>query len=491
MRDRKKILSAVWAVVLIGISVLTVIPLLKLGIYDHPSADDFNYSIQTYRVWQETHSLGKVIGAAWSTSIRFWHTWQGLYASAFVLALQPAIFGETYYALTVWLTVGTLYVSNLIFVEYVLHHKLRVSALSAMALAFAMSMVMVQWLPSAVQGFYWYNGAMNYTFFYGVLLLLIVGQISFYTPRKWWQYTIKVLATLFLGVILMGGNHVTALCGLMTGILACILAFLRKKRQPVIASLIVGAGMLTGFLINVCSPGTSVRQAYFTDRPGFFGTIAIAVKTGILSINDWLGLGLFVCVAGMLPLAMATAKKVSAERGYAFRYPLAVFVASVAWICMMFCPPVYATGGTGEGRLWNVIYFVFVLLVFINEFYLCGWLCAGSHMENLPQNEEQKPVARAAAGAVLAAGLIILCLYDSSSYIARMEMRYEQAQGYSVQADQRVELYLNSAGGDVTVPAYTTQPELLYFDDITGDAADWRNVSVRDYYGLNSVVTGE
>ena len=69
--------------VLIGISVLTVIPLLKLGIYDHPSADDFNYSIQTYRVWQETHSLGKVIGAAWSTSIRFWHTWQGLYAVSY------------------------------------------------------------------------------------------------------------------------------------------------------------------------------------------------------------------------------------------------------------------------------------------------------------------------------------------------------------------------------------------------------------------------
>lgn len=36
MRDRKKILSAVWAVVLIGISVLTVIPLLKLGIYTTP-----------------------------------------------------------------------------------------------------------------------------------------------------------------------------------------------------------------------------------------------------------------------------------------------------------------------------------------------------------------------------------------------------------------------------------------------------------------------
>ena len=52
MRDRKKIISAAGAVVLIVISVITVIPLLKLGVYDHPCADDFGYSIQTYQVWQ-------------------------------------------------------------------------------------------------------------------------------------------------------------------------------------------------------------------------------------------------------------------------------------------------------------------------------------------------------------------------------------------------------------------------------------------------------
>ena len=68
MRDRKKIISAAGAVVLIVISVITVIPLLKLGVYDHPCADDFGYSIQTYQVWQETHSLGELIKTAWSTS---------------------------------------------------------------------------------------------------------------------------------------------------------------------------------------------------------------------------------------------------------------------------------------------------------------------------------------------------------------------------------------------------------------------------------------
>ena len=50
-------------------------------------------------------------------------------------------------------------------------------------------------------------------------------------------------------------------------------------------------------------------------------------------MNDWIGLGLLLCVAGILPLAMVTAKKICVEKGYGFRYPLVVFVASVAWIC--------------------------------------------------------------------------------------------------------------------------------------------------------------
>ena len=491
MRDRKKIISAAGAVVLIVISVITVIPLLKLGVYDHPCADDFGYSIQTYQVWQETHSVGELIKTAWSTSIRFWHTWQGLYISAFVLALQPAIFGEAYYALTVWLTVGTIYGANLIFAEYVLHYKLKGSALGAMALAFTMSMVMVQWIPSAVQGLYWYNGAMNYTFFYGIFLLLIIGEISLHTAGSWWKYVLKVLGTLFLGIILMGGNHVTALCGLVLGILACGLAFLQKKWRTAISSLLVAVGILTGFLINVCSPGTAVRQADFSVRPGFWGTIIKAVKQGIVSMNDWIGLGLLLCVAGILPLAMVTAKKICVEKGYGFRYPLVVFVASVAWICMMFCPPIYATGAAGDGRLWNVVYFVFVLLVFVNEFYLCGWLCTRMHVEIMERAEGWNCTGRVAAGAVLALGLIMVCRADATFYEARGELIYEQAQEYSVQADQRVELYLNSAGEDVSVSAYTTQPKLLYFDDITSDAADWRNTSVRDYYGLNSVVISE
>lgn len=59
----------------------------------------------------------------------------------------------------------------------VLHRKLGMGRLEAAAFDFMMSALMLQWIPSAVQGIYWYNGAVNYTFFFCVLLLLVSGGI--------------------------------------------------------------------------------------------------------------------------------------------------------------------------------------------------------------------------------------------------------------------------------------------------------------------------
>ena len=47
------------------------------------------------------------------------------------------------------------------------------------------------------------TGAMNYTFLRNFFFLLIIGEISLHTAGSWWKYVLKVLGTLFLGIILM------------------------------------------------------------------------------------------------------------------------------------------------------------------------------------------------------------------------------------------------------------------------------------------------
>ena len=68
----------------IVISVLSVVPLLHLSMYNHPSGDDYWYASETYHAWRDTHSLWEVCRAAFATSAEFYQTWQGLYASAVI-----------------------------------------------------------------------------------------------------------------------------------------------------------------------------------------------------------------------------------------------------------------------------------------------------------------------------------------------------------------------------------------------------------------------
>ena len=45
------------------------------------------------------------------------------------------------------------------------------------------------------------------------------------------------------------------------------------------------------------------------------------------------------------------------EKNFDFRYPLLVFIASVAFLIAMCCPSYYAMVAIGAGRLVNLIYF--------------------------------------------------------------------------------------------------------------------------------------
>ena len=161
---------------------------------------------------------------------------------------------------------------------------------------------------SALQGLYWYNGAMNYVFFHAVLLLLLCVLLSLAGEHPRRKAGRTVLAVL-LAVLLAGGNHVTAFMGILLIVGFGIFAAVKKRRQNLICCVITLAAMVAGFLFNVTSPGTRIRQSYFSDRPGVAGTIVTAVKTGIACINSWMGLAVIVTAVLLLPVLLPPGKE--------------------------------------------------------------------------------------------------------------------------------------------------------------------------------------
>ena len=299
------------------------------------------------------------------------------------------------------------------------------------------------------------------------------------------------MLAVLLAVLLAGGNHVTAFMGILLIVGFGIFAAVKKRRQNLICCVITLAAMVAGFLFNVTSPGTRIRQSYFSDRPGVAGTIVTAVKTGIACINSWMGLAVIVTAVLLLPVLLPLVKKIRGQYGFSFRYPLLVFVLSVAWLCAMFCPPIYAMGTPGDVRLTNVVYFSFVWLFVLNEAYLCGWAVTrleASGATALSGAAGEFPGSFLITAAVLAVGMIIGCGENMTAWQAYLLIRSGEAQEYSAEADERYAVLCDSAGKDVVLKAYTAKPWMLFLDDITEEKSDWRNEYMRVYFGLNSVV---
>jgi len=188
MRPLKRIIhfrlpeKAVFWLVLAAV-VLMLVPMLLVARYNVPCADDYHFGAPTHAAWQATHSLAAVVKAAGEKVAERYANWQGTYSAMFLMALQPAVFGNGFYALVPFLTLGMLAAGTCFFCLSLFTKLLGASRWQALVLALVWLGIDTQLLPSAVQGFYWYNGAIFYTFFFGVQLFYF-GLLARYVAAR-------------------------------------------------------------------------------------------------------------------------------------------------------------------------------------------------------------------------------------------------------------------------------------------------------------------
>ncbi len=201
-----------------------------------------------------------------------------------------------------------------------------------------------------------------------------------------------------------------------------------------------------------------------------------------------MGLKILIGMVAFLPFILRAAQRLYREKGFRFSYPLVVVVLAVGYICALYCPPYYGMGAAGDGRLANVVYFTYVLLLFVVEFYLCGWLVRVLAGDTASENViNQLSHGHLAVTGVLLLGVLIGCGESSTAYQAHLQIKTGTAQRYSQEAYERHDTLEAAKGTDALVDAYTEQPYMICMDDITEDAEDWRNQNLLAYFELKSV----
>ena len=373
---------------------------------------------------------------------------------------------------------------DICFFSFIVKKVLNGSVLEGTAIGCAASFLMLQWMPSCVEGLYWYNGAVNYCLFYMIMLFLICSVISLHLAQGKKQI-FDIFFCCLLGFLLEGGNHVTAFMGLIFVFCFISIELYQHKKKKVLYMGIIFAVMAICFIINISSPGTIVRQSYFSKMP-IMECLKSALTTGMEQIGTWFGLSSIVVALLVMPIYIRLVRRVCAVTSFRFPNPFIIFVFSVAWICAMYCPPLYAMGMSGAGRLHNIVYYNFIILFLVNVFYCTGWVMCKFDAIDARYNSQLNYINWFYCVIVLITGLLISKWDTTWSFKANEAIESGIAGQYSQEAYNRNNLLLESQGKDVVVNKYTAKTAILFFDDIKSNPEE--NEGVKNFYNLNSII---
>lgn len=464
--------------VLLAAFILSLVPMLLVARYNVPCADDYSYGVSAHSAYLETGSVLAAVKAAAQRTANIYEIWQGSFSAVFLMALQPAVFGEELYFIGTIIILAALVAGGFYFcIEFfsgVFGLKKSVGGIIAVVVLTAC----IQLVLSPAQGFFWYNGSVYYGFFYGLSLLAIALGIRAVRKGSVWALVFSCLLAFTVG----GGNYVTALS---SSIIACssVLLLVILKNKAWKKMLLPTVFLLAGFLISAVAPGNAVRQAFTEHTPDALWAIMRSFGHGAQYSVQWLSLPL---AGAMLLLGVIFWDNVSSSK-IAFRYPLLVTAYSYCLFSAMFCPTNYAFGGLGEDRIKNIIFYSYVLLLAINIFYWIGW---AKHRIMKAREETGKFPLRALLAA--AACCLICCgvyarNHGFTSLMSLGTVRSGEAQQYYACAQERLEKFKNGVAEELLLEPYPCLPYVMFFDDFDTDPEDWKNTAACAYYGENSI----
>lgn len=473
---------------LLGASLLL---LMYLGRYNHPTGDDYYYAGTTKRVWNETGSIFAVIGEAAKGVAHEYVHWQGTYSAMFLMYLPPNVFGENGYRL-VTAVILLLYTGGVFYLlKPILCGALRGSPHLWRSASSAFVLLTIQTVPFQGESYFWYNGSMYYTGFFAATLFFFGALLRYVLTGRKGYLPVMALLSLFLA----GGNYVSLLpCILLTVTASALL--LKKRSKKGIAIGIMAVLLLGGLAVSALAPGNQVRQDGLWDM-SVTKAILKSLLQGLSYLWAWLRGWWFMTAILLTPFFWRTYPKIT----FSFRYPVLVLGYLYGIFCSMSCPTFYAMNSTGPARALAIVYYGFMLFTLMGYYYLLGWFYRWQSRraeersgKKLPDHKRKVPGGKWVP-CILAGSMILLFLFQTaagefarcSSVKAARILLSGEAYGYEQEYQERLCVLKDPSVQDVVFLPYEHQPEMLFVGDFTGDAENENNVRIARYFNKNSI----
>ncbi len=197
-----------WAAVIVFI--LSLFPVIALAGVDRASGDDWSFGLLTHLAWVDTHSVLRVLQAAFASVKKYYFSWQGTWFSVFLFSLQPEVFSHDAYWMVPVLMTGLLTGSVSDFLYCLLVRLLHISRRDFLLLDAAILLVLIQFVPYQTSAVFWYNGAAHYTVPFALVMFACACFVRYMLDFRKRDIVLAALWMTLLG----GTNYLTAILGL-------------------------------------------------------------------------------------------------------------------------------------------------------------------------------------------------------------------------------------------------------------------------------------
>lgn len=465
--------------------VVILLPLLAISQYNYPSADDWTYGANTYRAISSHEGILNFIKTVIDTVRN--DQWEARFMNITLATLQPGIFGEHCYAIVAWLMIGSIIFSEMFLVAKCIGKENR-----GLILPISVPVIILQLLycPSPEESFYWYTGAVNYTFVYSVSLVLMALFLKLTeTMRLGKRIAITLLAVL-LAIIVGGDNFATSL-STMCLMLCLEILFLIRRRDALKRTWIVTLTEILSVLKCVTSPLTATRiNGNFGGNTANTPVMAILLsfERTFLNIISWTNLKVLLMILLILPFLWKAVRKMNAS----FRLPGVFTALSFGIYASQATATIYVDGTMGGGRQGAILWYFYVLWLVANVMYWCGWIAKYVlKAEKAERTDEflKKYLLRycTTAGALLAAAVLFGNVQGTSSYRAYRMWRNGWAQAYAAGWEERLKVLKDDSVKNPVFEPLNYVELIMYTDLQPEDGYVWVNGACAEYYGKESI----
>lgn len=483
--------------------VLSMVPLLVLGIYDFPSADDFSMALQTHQEFAASGNIFAAAGAALKKAWLIYSQYEGYFFSIILTNFCPSAFNIKLYFLVPIIILGMLVFGVIYFFDSLFVWAWKLDKDLARTTAYITLMLMIHCMTPAnarVEAFYWWSGAINYTFTFGMgffwlgLLLRIIFDDGKGRRRR------RLFWAGFWGFWLGGANYMSALELAICSVLILFIIFMTGRGRfaihggaditriwiPVVVNLI-------GFACSCFTPGNLVRSAE-TQHVGAVKAVLLSIYgTFDLMFNDMARWELFMALAllGVIFWKMSEGLKVRLEHPFMFSL-FALLMAS-----SNLTPPFFAVGNIQAGRLMGLAWMEFVVLLVLVVFYWAVWIRQKIQAEETEAAAGDGKFSAMTSMMIVVVVLLIgfgsaLCVIPEAGYYTCTEAVYEIVSGeagtYRSENADRLLILNDGSITDAELSEYSVHPKLLFYMDVTPDKAEWINTATATYFEKNSVI---